>query len=216
MMFRRFLPSQCAVCHAWPTQPVCAKCEDTFAHTPPTMPEPDAEADTAWDTAFAAVAYAYPWIGLIADFKFHQHPAWARYFADLLRRNPAVVDALAAADDVISIPLSPHRLQERGYNQALLLARALNRTKTQSQALLRVGETAIQHTLSRSQRLQNLRNAFMVHPVYLRQAPQRRVVLVDDVMTTGASLHAAATILRRAGVAHITVMVVAYTELVFA
>ena len=165
-----------------------------------------------WDKAFCAVSYAYPWVELIADFKFRQHPAWAGYFADRLRENPAVQTVLDAADWLIPMPLSPQRLQERGYNQALLIARALHRRKTQADILLRVGDAALQHTLSRTERWHNLQNAFIVHPAHRESVAHKRVVLVDDVMTTGASLHAAANALHRAGVGAISVVVIARTE----
>ncbi len=231
-MFRRFgfrfLPSQCTVCHTWPAQPVCAACQDTFTPLPKELTRCPTCAlaiphDTAqclvcsvepppWDAAFCAVSYAYPWVELIADFKFREHPAWAHYFADRLRANPAVQAALEAADCLIPMPLSPQRLQERGYNQALLLAQALHRRKAKADILLRVGATALQHTLSRAERWQNLQHAFIVHPIHRQTISQQRVVLVDDVMTTGASLHAAAHALHRAGVTAITVLVIARTE----
>lgn len=222
-MFHRFLPSQCAVCHTWPAQPVCVACRDAFTPTCARCPTCALIVQEAicgvcsiepppWDAAFCAVSYAYPWIELIADFKFRQRPAWAGYFADRLQSNPAVQATLDAADWLIPMPLSPQRLQERGYNQALLLARALHRRKTQSGILLRVGDAALQHTLSRTERWQNLQNAFIVHPAHRHSVAHKRVVLVDDVMTTGASLHAAAHALRRAGVGAMSVMVIARTE----
>ena len=200
--------SQCAVCHAWPAHPVCSDCCAAFVHAPHIPPIPNA----AWDACYAAVSYTYPWIDLIGDFKFREYPAWSRFFADLIRQTKGVQNALDNADYCVPIPLSRERLQERGYNQALLLARALNRKKAKSQLLLRVLNTAIQHDLSRNERLKNLENAFMVHPDYLRELKDKSVVLVDDVMTTGSTLHAAANPLRRAGVAHITVVVFAYTH----
>jgi ComF family protein len=110
------------------------------------------------------------------------------------------------------MPLSAKRLAERGYNQALLLARAMNPVKTCADVLLRVQHTSAQHTLKRAQRLAALDHAFAVDPLLAHRVKGARVVLVDDVMTTGASLYAAARVLRAAGVRHITGLVVARTE----
>lgn len=220
----RRLPSQCAVCHAWPSQSVCEACVAAFAQpvarcqtcalpvpadvrqcgacivTPPPL-----------DACLAALPYAYPWSGLVADFKFHARPAWAGSFAALLRAAPWVEPALDAADLLVPMPLSRERLRERGYNQAHALARALDAAKVDHGLLLRIADTPAQRTLTRSERLRAVQNAFAVDPLIAHRAQGRRIVLVDDVMTSGASLHAAARALRRAGAAHITGLVLART-----
>jgi ComF family protein len=110
------------------------------------------------------------------------------------------------------MPLHPARLQARGFNQAQLLARALAPAKCRRDLLLRIRDTPPQSGLGRAARLRNLRSAFAVEPLQAAALQARRVVLVDDVMTTGASLHAAAAVLRQAGAAHITGLVLARTE----
>ena len=108
------------------------------------------------------------------------------------------------------MPLSPARLHERGFNQALELARHLAPHKTH--ALLRRGESAHQVGASRQERLNHVRDAFWVAPERAFAVRSQRVVLVDDVMTTGASMYEAARALRMAGAAHITGLVLARTE----
>ncbi|MES2951435.1 MAG: ComF family protein [Pseudomonadota bacterium] len=222
----RHLPSQCAVCHAWPSHSVCEACVAAFA-------QPVARCHTCaltlhstgvhqcgacivapppLDACFAALPYAYPWSSLIADFKFHQHPGWATSFAALLRAAPWVEPALDATDLLLPMPLSKERLRERGYNQAHVLACALDAPKVAHGILLRVLDTPPQRTLPRSERLRAVQDAFAVDPLQAHRVRQRRVALVDDVMTSGASLHAAARVLRGAGAAHITALVLARTE----
>lgn len=166
----------------------------------------------ALDQCLAAVAYAYPWSKLIADFKFHDQSGLVNCFASLLLATPWIEPALDSADLVLPIPLSLQRLTERGYNQAMLLARALQQTKTRSDVLLRIQDTPAQHTLKRVDRLCALNHAFAIDPLLVHLVRNARVVLVDDVMTTGASLHAAARVLRAAGASHITGLVFARTE----
>lgn len=129
-----------------------------------------------------------------------------------MKNAPWVEPALDEADLLLPMPLSPQRLSARGYNQALLLARQLQPFKTRTDLLLRVQDTPAQHTLKRAERLQALNQAFAVDPLLAHQLKGKRVILVDDVMTTGASLHAAARVLRSAGVRHITGLVFARTE----
>ena len=164
------------------------------------------------DGALAAVSYAYPWSGLIVQFKFHEDTAWARSMATLLRSTPWVEPALDAADWLIPVPLSGERLRERGFNQALLLARALDRDKTRPNLLLRIQHSPAQSTLSRKERVRNLQSAFAIEPDHYASLRGKRCVLVDDVMTTGSTLHAAANVLRAAGAANVTALVFARTE----
>ena len=125
---------------------------------------------------------------------------------------PGIEDMLDEADWVLPIPLSPQRLAERGYNQALLLANQLSPSKTDAHLLLRTRHTPAQRTLPRAERLSNLQGAFAVEPLRAQEIRGKRVVLVDDVMTSGASLHTAAQVLRQAGAQHVSAIVLARTE----
>ena len=171
------------------------------------------------DATLAAVPYAYPWSTLIGGFKFGDEPGWAAFFAGLLAKTPGVaekLDLLDACDWVIPMPLSAERLQSRGFNQAWELASALvrqnpTRARPDAKLLLRVKHMPPQSQLRREARLANVRGAFQVDPLRADELAGRRVVLVDDVMTSGASVFAAAQALRDAGAAEVTAVVLART-----
>jgi ComF family protein len=219
------IPGQCAVCHGWPAQPVCEACVVRFAQPQPrcaTCALPvSAGVDRCGrclreppplDRCLAAVSYSYPWSRLVTQFKFQSQPGWARPLAALMRSAPWVEPALEQADLVLPMPLSRERLAERGFNQALELARALAPGKHRCDLLLRVHHTQAQAELGLAARLRNVRGAFAVDPLRAAQIQDRRIVLVDDVMTSGASLFGAAEALRQAGAAHITAIVLARTD----
>lgn len=219
------LPSQCAVCRAWPAQAVCEACVTRFAQpqtrcqtcslqVAPGVQQCGAclQSPPPLDRCLAAVSYAFPWSDLIVSYKFHNHPGRASAFALLLRSTPWVEPALEAADWVLPLPLSTQRLKMRGYNQALLLANRLAPEKTDPYLLRRIKDTPPQSSLKRSARLDSVRDAFAITPHGAARLQGARLVLVDDVMTSGASLHAAARVLHSAGAAHITGLVIARTE----
>ena len=164
------------------------------------------------DACLAAVPYAFPWSNLIVGYKFHDHTGRAASFALLLRSTPWVEPALEEAAVVIPMPLSHERLRTRGYNQALLLARQLSPEKTDGRVLLRIKDTPAQSSLNRTERLDSVRDAFAIEPLSTGKIKGARLVLVDDVMTSGASLFSAARVLRAAGAAHITGIVIARTD----
>ena len=120
-------------------------------------------------------------------------------------------DALIKADVLIPIPLSQQRLAECGCNQAVQLAHHLSRTKTQSQTLLRMKHTSAQSSLKRSERLTDLAGAFAVAPLLVAQLRGKNILLIDDVVTTGATLNFAARVLKQAGAAHVGALVLAKT-----
>ena len=218
------LPSQCRVCHSWPAHAICDDCVSLFAQPLPrcqtcALPLPAGMVHCGaclknpppLDRCLAAVAYAYPWSGLVAEFKFRDQTGLARSFAALMRAAPWVEPALDAADMVVPMPLSRNKLAQRGYNQAHLLARELSAAKTRTDLLLRIQDTPAQHTLKRAQRLSALDHAFAIEPLLAGRVRGAHVVLVDDVMTTGATLHAASRVLRASGASHITGLVLART-----
>lgn len=222
---RHALPGQCAVCRAWPAQSLCESCVARFAQPSArclrcALPVPSGIAQCGrclaepppLDACYAAVAYDYPWSALIAQYKFHGQAGWARVFATLMRSTPWVEPALEDADVVLPVPLAPERLAERGFNQSLQLARLLAPAHCDASLLLRIRHTPAQASLDRAARLANVKGAFALDPLRVSEAKDRRVVLVDDVMTSGASLHAAARVLSDAGAARVTAIVLARTD----
>lgn len=124
----------------------------------------------------------------------------------------AGADLLADADLLVPIPLHRLRLAARRFNQSTELARVISRScgaPVETMALARVKATAPQVGLSRAQRAVNLSGAFRVDPARAAVLEGRRVVLIDDVLTTGATANAAARALLKAGATQVDLLVFA-------
>lgn len=126
----------------------------------------------------------------------------------MIRTIPAVIDA----DLIVPVPLHAGRLREREFNQSLLLADLLGRylnLPVVATALVRVLATAPQTTLTRPERLHNLRRAFAVQNA--GNLAGRRVLLIDDVFTTGTTVNQCAKTLLKAGASTVHVVTLART-----
>jgi ComF family protein len=157
--------------------------------------------------------YGFPWDRLVADFKFHGRAELAGVLAEQMTAAVRAADA-PPPDFVVAVPMSAPRLAQRGYNQAWELARrvaAALALPASATLLVRPVDSAHQIELGRAERQRNLRNAFMVDPLQRATVQGRHLALVDDVMTTGATAHAAALALLRAGAAAVDVWVLART-----
>lgn len=146
----------------------------------------------------------------IRRFKYESRPDLAGPLSDLLRGLARRAEL--EGDAVVPVPLHPRRLAERGYNQAALLARPLAReigARFEPRGLIRKMDTPRQAELIRERRFDNVAEAFAVRdPERLRG---ERLILVDDVSTTGATLGACRRLLEEAGAASVRMVVLART-----
>lgn len=192
--------------------PVCATCGAPFAHDEgegalcgACIAEPP-----AFDRARAAVVYGEASHKLIVAFKHSDRTELLPLLAGWLARAGAAIDFNDAL--IVPCPLHPRRLLARRYNQAAMLALALGRAKGAEvavDALARVKETPPQQRLSAEARRRNVAGAFTAAGRWSERLDGRRVVLVDDVLTTGATLSACARALKKAGAAKVEALVLA-------
>lgn len=223
--------SACLVCERWQAQPLCPACRQRFGAPRPrcrvcAIELPGAAAEICGacirhppplQASVTAWSYAYPWDGLISRFKFHGAVDLAAPLADALAESVQAAwraGWLERPELLLPVPLSPQRLRERGYNQAWELARRLARRldlPADPQLLQRLRDPPPQARLGRAQRLHNLAAAFVVAPAARPVLAGRCIALVDDVMTTGATLSEAALTLQRAGAAQVQAWVLART-----
>lgn len=166
-----------------------------------------------FDRVRAVAAYDGVVRGLVHGLKYRDRTDLAPMMAVWMVR--AAGPLLREADVVLPVPLHRNRLFFRRLNQSAELARAIARLSGLAylpRALLRRKATARQVGLGRTARLENVRGAFAVTAEGRAALAGKRVVLVDDVFTTGATVSAAARALKRAGVSEVTVLTFAMAQ----
>lgn len=188
-----WLGQSCSYCAATlPEGGICGQC----------MAAPPPQAFT-----LAALKYQFPLARLITGLKYRRQQALARVLGELLAvgvLEAAHAGRLTWPDCIVPVPLHPWRQFRRGYNQAELLARTVARDIRRPVAigwLKRVRNTPSQTSLSGSARRRNMRNSIVATPM----VAGRHIAIVDDVITTGATVSECARVLTRAGAARVQV-----------
>jgi ComF family protein len=183
----------CTVCAApLPADEVCGRC---LRHPP------------AYSRTIAAFRYEFPMDSLIKALKFNEQLIVANFLADALAARIS-----SFPNHLLALPLHPARLRERGFNQSQLLAAriaAVLQLPLLADAASRVRDTPPQSTLPWRARSSNMRKAFALSPDL--DVQDKHVAIVDDVMTTGASIDALAHLLLDAGAREVSAWVVART-----
>lgn len=158
--------------------------------------------DFCFDKAHSACLYEEPLKGLIHAFKYKNGRRLAQLFSnlmiDFIDNNPEILDNI---DMITSVPLQNNRLRERGFNQSKILAEKISKEFDISymDILFKIKSTRPQNELARSERLTNLERAFSVSDNARPDVEGRGILLIDDVMTTGATLAECAKVLKKSG-----------------
>ena len=211
-----FFPPRCAVCDTvlpYGTRGVCEKCGRTL----PYVEGPrcfgcgktveNNEVEYCGDCSrhrhrflqgFPALRYVPPVSDAMAALKYHGRAEYAEFYGQLLAQCFSDQWKLLGIDCIVPVPVHPHRLRKRGYNQAALIAGAVSDATgipMKEELLIRNTDTVAQKKLSREERSLNLRAAFAAGASPM----PKTVLLVDDIFTTGATADACTEVLLGAG-----------------
>lgn len=219
---RRLLPAQaCVLCGVMSEDGLwCRACDESLPYLPDdhcpvcALPAPGGQAcghclsrPPSYTRTCATFRYAFPLDKLIQGMKYGDQLPLAH---ELARRLSLRLGKNAPPDCVIPMPLHPAKLRERGYNQSMLIATAVSKQlglALLADAAKRTRNTPAQSTLPWKDREKNVRDAFSCDI----DLHGKHVALVDDVLTTGASMNALAKTIRKCGATEISVWVVART-----
>ena len=227
---RILLPASCALCGAACDATVCAACHSQFfGRDQPRCCQcanPLAPAETGFhcgtclaapppfDMTLVACDYAAPVDQLVLQLKFGARLGLAALFASLLRDAVLRRPDFVLPDLLCPVPLGPARLAERGFNQALEIARPLARALgvfLHPRLAARVHETQAQTRVTPAERARNIEHAFIVAPQAALLVRGRHIGIVDDVMTSGQTLGELAATIKRFGAARVTCLAFART-----
>jgi ComF family protein len=225
------LPCSCALCGELAHEAVCPPC--TLRYAGPGAPrcpccanplDPgDVSGQTcagcmrdapAFEATVVAADYAAPLDGLVLGLKFGARLPLAPWFAGRMRDAVLAQPGWPLPDLLCPVPLGPRRLAERGFNQALEIARPLSSmlgVPLQPRLAMRALETAAQSGVAPRERAGNIRGAFAIAPTTAALLEGRHVGVVDDVMTSGHTLNELAATLKAAGAARVSNLVFART-----
>lgn len=183
-------------------QPACPLCGDATTHGE--RCGACLKDAPSFDRTSALFTYDFPVDRLIQALKYGHQIALARWFGQrMAEQSPALT-----ADAIIPMPLHPNRIRERGFNQSMEIARTFGnwlKIPVDRETLRRVRSTTPQAELPPKERHRNVRGAFECSHDYAGQ----RLILVDDVMTTGASANECARVLKIHGALEVNIYVVA-------
>jgi ComF family protein len=182
-------PQSCAQCGLYSDSMICGSCLSS---------------KPSFDQTRAIFTYDFPINTMMHRYKYGSQIQLSQAFGQLLAQK---ID-LSTVDLIIPMPMHPARLKERGFNQALEIAKVLAQPpQLNYKAVVRTKNTLPQASLPLKVRAKNIRNAFQVN----QTLSGLHIAIIDDVMTTGASLNELAKTLKKADAAHVECWVIART-----
>lgn len=167
-----------------------------------------------FDQVYSPLIYADEIRYLIRQLKYHKKIHYARTLSGLFIQQSSHFNDFQLPQLLLPVPMHKQRLQQRGYNQALELARFFSshfKIPLDYQSLLRCQSTRLQAGLNARERQKNIRNAFKNRTAghKLKLSDYQHIALIDDVMTTGSTLNEAARTLKQAGIKRVDAWVIA-------
>ena len=208
----RIFPRRCPLCGTalMPNARVCAECSETLEFIKPPVclqcgrPVFDcacSDEPFVFDRCVASFVYTKSIRRGMHRFKFHNAPTVAGFFSRYMAATVRQQYGDEYIDLVTCVPMHPEDMRQRGYNQAMLLARetgAILELPVYNNLLRKTVQNSVQHSLTRKERQRNVSGVYKFSPTAL-PLNGRTVLLCDDVITTGSTLNECAAVLKEAG-----------------
>ena len=178
------------------------------------MQEPNILSKFKEEKYFDELMYIFKYEGLIRNlliqYKFEEKPYIVKTFVNFLLNNEKIFEKIKSFDIIIPVPISVNRKKERGYNQSLLLAKEISK-KTKhdviNKCLYKTKNIIEQSKLNKEERIQNIKDAYELKN--RQKLEHKKVILLDDIYTTGSTVNECCKILQQANPKTIGVLVLA-------
>ena len=205
-----FFPQICGICGKLNNEGLCHKCRITLERlSENTICNPDLE-----NMYFHELIYIFKYEGLIRklilDYKFHEKSYMYVCFVNFILNNKKIFEKIQSYDTIIPVPISKKRMKERGYNQSLLIAKNISRKvkiPLQVNCLWKTRNIVEQSKLNKEQRKENIQNVYELKNEEILN--NKRILLIDDIYTTGSTVNECCKILQGAMPKKIDVLVLA-------
>lgn len=205
-LFQILYPKQCLICGKLEQDIICSKCNNAL--------KIEAKIERYNNKSFNKHLYIFKYEGkirnLIIDYKFNDKPYLNEVFVKIILKNEKICRKIEKYDIIIPVPIHRRRKSERGYNQSELIARKLAenlRIELVTESLIKQKNTLPQSALSRQQRKENVKEVYKIQN--RQKIENKKVILLDDIYTTGATTQECSKILKQNGAKEILVLTIA-------
>lgn len=214
-MFEKILnlifPNVCGFCNEIDKNSLCKNCELSLEkYEINCIKDYTKDNQKYFDYQYSALKYENIVREKIIKYKFNENSYLYKTFAKIIIKNKKVYGFLKLYDIIISVPMHKLKKSIRGYNQSELLAKEiaeLMELKFAKNVLIKVKNTEVQSTLTKKQRVENVKNAFSITDN--TKIKDKKIILIDDIYTTGSTVNECSRILKNAGAKEICVVTIA-------
>ena len=203
-------PQVCSICGKLNKEGLCIKCRNILEK----LAIFQITKENLQERYFQELISIFPYEGMVRQlllaYKFHEKSYIYVCFVNFILKNEKIFEKLQSYDTIIPVPISKKRMKERGYNQSLLIAKNLSKElniSLQVNCLLKTRNIIEQSKLNKEQRKDNIQNVYELKNGEILN--NKRILLIDDIYTTGSTVNECAKILQQAKPEKIDVLVVA-------
>ena len=206
-----FFPNVCGFCNTINNNSLCENCEKMILkYKLNTIKDYRQDKTKYFDFCFCALKYKSIIRDKIIAYKFGEKAYLYKTFTKIIINNKKICRFLKLYDIIIPVPMFKSKQSVRGYNQSLLVAREISKQvgiKYLKDTLIKIKDTKIQSTLDKTSRLNNVKNAFRVQKKDIIKG--KKIILLDDIYTTGSTVNECCKKLKQAGAKEILVITIA-------
>ena len=208
MLLDLIYPPTCGICGKINKRSLCKKCEIKIK--PCQINTIENVNNKYFDYQIKILKYENLVRNKIIDYKFNEKSYLHKTFTKIILNNKKICSFLKKYDIIIHVPMHSKRKLIRGYNQTELIAKDLAKElqiKSVNNNLVKIKDTAKQSTLTKEQRKLNIKNVFKIKKA--EEIKNKKIILFDDIYTTGSTVNECSKVLKQAGAKEITVLTLA-------